>query len=111
VSTSKCQIINWSPFDEQVISLYKNRSGEVIDCKIKKEFDISIKRYNFTGIQIENKSNAKLECFSSSVKRKDEEDDSVHYSPSVQFNGSVNYFPEDIAVKISCMINKGIEMS
>jgi len=98
------------PFDEQVIPHYRNRSGDKITCKSKSKFNISIKRYNFTGIRIENKSNvSKLQCFLSSVKRKEENDDSVYFPSYVQLKKMVNYFPEDIAVIIACFINKSID--
>jgi hypothetical protein len=108
VNTSKCQIINWPLFDEQVLPLFKNKSGLKIECKYKSKYDITVKRYNFTGIQIKNKSI--LKCFSSCISRSTTNDRKIYFSKPVEFNNSVEYFPEEIAVKISCQTNKGMKM-
>ncbi len=94
-----------------MIPLYENKTGQKIKCNTDSEYDISIKRYNFTGIKIESKSNEQIECFSSLVIRSTKNDNKITYTPTVEFKNNLNYFPNDSVVKIHCMINKGIDQS
>ncbi|CAG2166375.1 unnamed protein product [Oppiella nova] len=81
VNTSRCQIVRWPTFDEQVVPLYRNKSNERIHCKTDDHFrDVTIERYNFTGVRVVNKSGKPMNCSYSIVSRRSGTDDYVHYS-------------------------------
>ena len=113
VNTSKCQIIRWPPFDDQILAIYENRTNHRIVCNSGKHLQISIERYNLSGIEVINNSNKKIDCFWSQVHRNEGTDDFIYYSPSIEFDfKSIKYFSSNVSVvRITCFVDKGMIFS
>ncbi|CAG2169789.1 unnamed protein product [Oppiella nova] len=94
--------------DEEVRPLYVNMSGKRIECKgPKNKYNISIERYNFTGIRVTSDLNKVLNCWAKSVKRFRKSDVMIDYTNKVVFKSSkIQYFPNAIAVRVKCTLHK-----
>ncbi|CAG2162860.1 unnamed protein product [Oppiella nova] len=106
VNTTKCQIIRWPLFDEQVMPLYINYTAYRLNCPTEMQNWISIDRFNMTGVIIHNLSpHTPVQCFANSIKRRTYDDTTVDYMAPVPIHvDSVHYFIDTSDVKITCNV-------
>ena len=108
IDTPSCRIIDWPIFDPDVLALFENQTNMHINCSIANKL-VQARRVNFTGIVIEKFTNKSVKCVSMGVRRDEGTDNGIHYVNQSEMDISkVNYFADEIAVKVNCSIEQGI---
>ena len=109
VDTPGCQIIDWPVFDPDVLKIFEIQKNFRLNCTINHTMIVQVKRVNFTGIIVEKLTNKSVKCVSMGVRRVKGSDNGTHYANhrEIQIN-KVNYFDNEIAVKVNCSTKQGI---
>ena len=86
-------------------------SGKMINCNYpKNRHNISIERFNFNGIRITNDLNKTVKCLAKVIRKTEKIDTKIYFLPEIELSvEEVNYFPNEIAVKIECHIKEGFD--
>ena len=108
IDTPSCRIIDWTIFDTDVLVLFENQTNMRINCTNENKL-VHAKRINFTGIIVEKFTNKSVKCVSMDVRRVEGTDNGIHYVNQSEMDISkVNYYDDEIVVKVNCSIEQGI---
>ncbi|XP_054157415.1 uncharacterized protein LOC128955765 [Oppia nitens] len=83
-------------------------SEKTFNCAKHDNFGITIERYNFSGIRITDKSDNSIDCYYSEIRRKDNKDEAIDYTPPLPIRvNDVTYFASNVStVNVTCFLDK-----